>query len=402
MHFLNLNRQMLAGFVALALATPARAVSFSFTPLGDLPGGDFESRAFGVSADGSVVVGESPSTSVVPGLSTVASEAFRWTNGGGLVGLGDLPGGSFRSYAIGVSADGSVVVGASTGASNGEAFRWTSGGGMVGLGDLPGGIFISAARGVSADGTVVVGQGYSASGIEAFRWTSGGGMVGLGDLPGGIFYSIAWGVSADGSVVVGRGTSPSVGLGLPTSGASEAFRWTSGGGMVGLGDLPGGGFFSSAFGVSADGSVVVGQGYSASGYEAFRWTSGEGLVGLGDLPGGGFDSEARGVSADGSVVVGQGYSASGYEAFRWTSGGGMVSLRDLLVNRGVTNLTDWMLTEAQGVSADGRTIVGYGINPDGNTEAWIATVPEPATITLAATGLACACLIAARRRRQRV
>ena len=45
---------------------------------------------------------------------------------------------------------------------------------------------------------------------------------------------------------------------------NEAFRWTSSGGMVGLGDLPGGGFSSDAFGVSYDGSVVVGQSSSTS------------------------------------------------------------------------------------------------------------------------------------------
>jgi probable HAF family extracellular repeat protein len=60
-----------------------------------------------------------------------------------------------------------------------------------GLGDLAGGSFSSFAIGVSADGSVVVGQGLSASGSEAFRWTSGTGMVGLGDLPGGLFFSSA-------------------------------------------------------------------------------------------------------------------------------------------------------------------------------------------------------------------
>jgi len=119
---------------------------------------------------------------------------------------------------------------------------------MVGLGDLPGGSFSSIARDASADGNVVVGYGTSDSGSEAFRWTSSVGMVGLGDLPGS-FSSFANGVSADGNVVVGYGTSDS---------GSEAFRWTSDGGMVGLGDLPGGSFVSSANGVSADGNVVVG------------------------------------------------------------------------------------------------------------------------------------------------
>jgi probable HAF family extracellular repeat protein len=57
---------------------------------------------------------------------------------------------------------------------------------FTGLGDLPGGVFDSTAvlrdNVISNDGLVVVGRGYSASGTEAFRWTQGGGMVGLGEL----------------------------------------------------------------------------------------------------------------------------------------------------------------------------------------------------------------------------
>jgi probable HAF family extracellular repeat protein len=75
------------------------------------------------------------------------------------------------------------------------------------LGDLPGGFFYSRVRGISADGSAVVGTSRSASGTgDAFRWTSGGGIVGLDDLPGGTFFSEAHDVSADGSVVVGEAT----------------------------------------------------------------------------------------------------------------------------------------------------------------------------------------------------
>ncbi len=40
--------------------------------------------------------------------------------------------------------------------------------------------------------------------------------------------------------------------------------------MIGLGDMLGGDFYSAAHGVSADGSVVVGDSSSANGGEAFR------------------------------------------------------------------------------------------------------------------------------------
>jgi probable HAF family extracellular repeat protein len=78
----------------------------------------------------------------------------------------------------------------------------------------------------------------------------------------------------------------------------------AGASFQGLGDLPGGSFYSRAYSVSSDGSVVVGSSESASGWEAFRWTSGSGMSGLGDLPGGCFGSWAYGVSSDGSVIVG--------------------------------------------------------------------------------------------------
>ena len=93
-------------------------------------------------------------------------------------GLGWLPN-TLTSYASDVSADGSVVVG-SSGNANGydEAFRCTQGTGMVGLGVLDSNnqYRSSSANGVSADGSVVVGSSEG----KAFRWTQSGGMVGLG------------------------------------------------------------------------------------------------------------------------------------------------------------------------------------------------------------------------------
>jgi probable HAF family extracellular repeat protein len=268
-------------------------------------------------------------------------------------GLGGIPGapGAFSAYSVarGISADGSVVVGYGITIGQ-EAARWTSATGMVGLGDLPGSGFLSSASSASADGSVVAGFGSSAASAvdderEAFRWTAATGMVGLGDLAGGAFSSRANGISADGSVVIGYGSSAS---------GSEAFRWTADAGMAGLGDLPGGSIFSRAEGISADGSVVVGEGTSASGSEAFRWTAATGMVGLGDLSGGGFQSFARAASSDGSVIVGGGLGATGLQAFRWTAAGGMVNLGDL--PGGFVN------AYATGVSADGSIVVGVDIS----------------------------------------
>jgi probable HAF family extracellular repeat protein len=205
--------------------------------------------------------------------------------------------------------------------------------------------------GLSANGSVVVGSRFLPSvGTESARWTSSGGVVGLGDLPSGITSSLGFGVSSDGNTVVGYGN---------TSSGLEAYRWTPGSGMIGLGDLPGGASSSSANDVSEDGSIVVGTGSSVSGpLEAFRWTQASGMIALGDLPGGIFQSEANAVSADGSVIVGEGYSASGFEAFVWTSSGGMTGLGDLPGGA--------FQSSARGVSADGTTIVGRGAAAAGN------------------------------------
>jgi hypothetical protein len=121
------------------------------------------------------------------------------------------------------------------------------------------------------------------------------------------------------------------------------------------------------------------------------------LVGLGDLPGGSFFSSASDVSADGSTILGVATSASGTEAFVWDAANGMRSLKDVLQTVHGLDLTGWTLTGAQ-FTPDGRTIVGGGLNPAGQQEAWIAVIPEPAGVSLlvfAGAGLA------ARRRRRR-
>jgi uncharacterized membrane protein len=91
----------------------------------------------------------------------------------------------------------------------------------------------------------------------------------------------------------------------------------------GIGDLPGGVFDSACYGVSADGSTVVGASQSANGLEAVRWRA-SGLIGLGDLAGGPFQSFAVGANFDGSVLVGSGRDASVERAVRWD--GTLVSL----------------------------------------------------------------------------
>lgn len=227
-----------------------------------VPSGYSNSIARDVSADGSAIVGS---------LSGNYSRAYRWTAEAGVVAL-DLPLGATSSDAYAVSGDGTVVVGsallnptAGELSSHQEAFRWTADEGSIALGFLPGNS-LSYGLGISSDGSVVVG--YSSDNvrdIQAFRWTEEDGMVGLGYLAG---YDRSWATdaSADGSVIVGV-AEDSFGSG------SRATIWDPTYGMRSLQavlkysnglDLSGW-TLDATFAVSADGRTIVGAGYNPSG-----------------------------------------------------------------------------------------------------------------------------------------
>lgn len=353
---------VLRGLALLMLTGICNAASF--TPLGDLAGGAFESVARSVSADGSVVVGYS--------ISGAGYQGFRWTPAGGLVGLGFLPNSSRESDAFGVSADGTTIVGW---AGFLGAFRWSAGSGLTALGTLIGGNGISVvtqvALAVSADGTAISGYGNSIRGQEAFRWTASGGLTGLDDSPISTFvYTTASGISGDGSTVVGAG---SVG----------AFRvQTPATVLASIGD-------GQAYGASSDGSVIVGQRGAAGNYQAFRWTSATGQVGLGSLFGL-YSSGAAATSADGSVIAGYSASGIGRQAIVWTAPTGMQRLFDILWAQGVTGLDGWTLEEATAISPDGKWIAGFGYNPHGQKEAFVANlapVPLPGGAWLLGTAI---------------
>src|SRR5690606_1623642 len=154
------------------------------------------------------------------------------------------------------------------------------------------------AVGMSADGSIVVGNGDNG----AFIWDEAHGtralalVVGQGDP---VYSSVrhATGLSADGSTVIGRSE-------------SGAFVWNAERGIRDLGSLPTG-RLPYPTGVSANGSIVVGQDMTDVGQTAFIWDSATGIRPLGDLPGGDELSAAIAVSDDGSRVVGVSSSAFG-------------------------------------------------------------------------------------------
>ncbi len=281
-----------------ARLTPLQA---EFVGLGDLSGGSFFSRATDVSADGLTVVGFSESAD--------GSQAFRWTAGGGITGLGNS---GDLSHAWAVSADGSVAVGDRDYGVNGgiQPYRWdtTSGGGTPVYAGPSGGI----AYDVSADGSVIVGR---RSNDYGFRTPPYNTLKG----PTHGWYGGAYAVSADGETVVGNGFTGAGGINWWEATKWEG-PWNSYGGDVrgeGLGRLLGD---SVALAISDDGTTIVGQ----SGAEAVRFGPG-GIIGLGFLPGG-HVSSATAVSADGSLIFGS--AATG--AFIWDESNGMRDLKRVL------------------------------------------------------------------------
>lgn len=348
---------LLVGIASFACAADDNA-NYSFTPLGFAGGVAKESRANAASYDGSVVVGR-----VI--MNNDFYHAFRWTRATGLTLLSDLPGGADSSQANGISRDGDVIVGINWDASGAQPALWsgptsTATTLVTSPGGAPGGF----ASGISQDKSVVTGA-ISTGQFHAYRWTAEQGINFFTPYGG---FSTADGVSAAGDVIVGYYAGGSV---------HQSYRWTAATGAVTLPDLPGGLVHSQAHAVSANGAISVGFSSSTRAFngEAVLWDA-TGVHPLTDTPGP-FTSSANGISDDGSIIVGiESYSSTFEEAFIWDSSNGMRSLRLVLMDHGV-DLTGWKLYEATNISGDGRTIVGYGTNPSGATEAWVVTVPEP-------------------------
>lgn len=187
--------------------------------------------------------------------------------------------------------------------------------------------------------------------------------------------------TADGSVVIGE---------IFVAGQSNAFRWSESNGVTLLGDLSGGPDFSIAWSISPSGKYIVGQSESADGTLAFIWDAVHGMRELQDIPSSTPFQIATSVSDQG-VVVGYLATSGQAEAFLWTEATGMVNLRAYMINQfGLsTQLADWQLTESTGISADGRTIVGWGSGPapSMSQQAWVISIPEPSSIVLALGGL---------------
>lgn len=289
-------------------------------------------RARDVSRDGRVIVGETE------------TQAFywRWQEDPAPVIIGG-------TEAWGVSDDGNVIAGRVFSPTvNAEvAARWTEATGWVPLGDLPTTSFCvgSWAYAISGDGSSIAGLGFDGCDSVGFLWTEANGTQPLENLPGVQNGDRPNAISQDGSLIAGfaGGFAP----------GSAALWWAS--------DLSGAYATSAASqfnGLSSDGTFGVGRyRFQANElYRAFRWTQSGGFVNLGSLDS---DWGARGwgVSADGTTIVGADELFAGRRAWMWTESNGMVALDDVVASMGYSNAP--ALLECYAVSDDGNVMVGW-------------------------------------------
>lgn len=304
--------------------------------------GTTTSRAFGISADGTAIIGTQY-------FSNGQYNAFRWTESGGFQALG-IPG---LIIGYGISGDGAVCTGFRVSPSA-LAFVWTQATGPQTMPTLANEIN-SSAYGISADGGTVVGDCFilGGGGYHAWRYSDVYGKQELMMAPQATTAS-AFGISPDASTIVGR-------FSHADGSTGEAWRWTEAEGMVGIGTLAGG-TDAHANAADWDGSVIVGWADDATGQDvAFRWEGGV-MESLGRV---GADTMSFGyaVNTDGTIVGGMsGVTAlddATSHAFVWVAGRGMLDLRDEFIAQG-GNATGWVFNSVRGVSADGTAVSGTG------------------------------------------
>lgn len=347
-----MKRTSLITSLLIAAATNSFA-GIAFTPTGVL-----EMIPTSISDDGVIVVGTG--FFQVPNL--------YYTESAGAVIIGD---GCFNGLPA-ISGDGSTVLGCHVDVNGNEnAARWLGGTSWLDLGSeagaVPCGTSLSGPYGVNGDGSLAVGLLWRAQVCHANAGTwdlvNGGPALVLPSVIDGPA-TRANAVNADGSVIVGWQDQ--------LTGERTAAKWVDR--VPELILTEGGDFNGEAHAVSSDGRAIVGEGYQF-GNLAWIWREGKGL-----LPIGTSNNKDRGtfvaldVSDGGTTAVGFARKGNSTRAFVWRLKTGAAFLDILLANHGVIIPVGWTLSVASVISADGKTIYGWGFNPDGRVEMFRVTL----------------------------
>jgi probable HAF family extracellular repeat protein len=371
---------VLVSFAVLESAVVAAEVRYSVVDLGT-PAGKTMSSATGINDNGQIVgysgdYGTGLGTGVV-----INSHAFVY-DGGAMQDLGIAPNG-FDGGAFGVN-NSVVVVGGPSARTllNGHAFT-VNNGIKSDLGTLGGSQ--SAACGIN-DAGLVVGWAFNLSGRQRAFSYDGTILHDLGTIPSGDF-SQAFAVNQSGQVVGRAGSTTGIWW--------HAFIY-NGGQMQDIGTL--GGSISQANAINNRGQVV-GSADTGSREDAFIYENGS-MTDLGTLAAPyNVESSALGIGDNGDIVgasFAPGDNFGMHSSAFLVTGGTMLDLNTL-----ISPTSGWHLSTATAINRNGL-IVGQGINPDGQTDAFLLfPVPEPSTLWLALIGVTLiACSLIARRRRR--
>ncbi|MFA9460168.1 DUF3466 family protein [Thiohalorhabdus methylotrophus] len=317
---------ILCGLIMLGTAPAASAVpTYSVTEIvpsaGLTPGVSIHAEA--VNENGQVAGWEkNPATGTTNG--------FRWETGSGITHVGDLPGGDYFSKAYGINNAGHVV-GTSDFADkeqdyqSKQGFIWKEGEGMTGLGSLPGGGDSSKAYDINNHGQVVGHASSSERYADPYLWEEGRGMEGLESVPSDFDRSTSFS-SARAINDKGQVTGEYLSYTHP-----HALLWEEGGGVADLESWESGPERSNAYDLNEKGQVA-GTSYTHFGNFPMVWEEGEGWQALGPVHRGAAGGRALGINDSGQVVgeFGQGLFEDETDAFFWEEGSGMRQLEGLI------------------------------------------------------------------------
>jgi uncharacterized membrane protein len=376
-----------------------------------------------MSADGSLIAWEAQNTQTLPSRARILTEDFGRFD----FDFRFVPDGVVGWHDETISDDGSVLVGnaqpfslSPPGSPQGVA-RWTPQGGIQTLGNSPGATDGISSQLLSGDGSVIAGiRRILSTRFDRlpFRWSAGDGMTSLGEVSGHNYYEIT-GLSKDGSVISGISATVPEGAFIEDASATSLWRWTNETGLVVLNE----GTTELNFveqptrvgqWLSADGSVLVGERRSPDEgqAEAYRWTEETGFQLIPTLPGRPFAS-VRDMTPDGKWIMGQSWANPGDELapytltrqvpWLWSQETGTLNLLDVFKGQGLgPNIEGWESLWRGGanwgrISANGRAILGTGVNPEGFVEGWVAyldpiAIPEPPSAALGLLAVACCSL----------
>ena len=230
-----------------------------------------------------------------------------------------------------------------------DMYKWDTTSGLVNIGTLAVGTSLSGNICISNDGSKIAGSftnpanslnEMSMYNVASLTWQNLGGIAATGS---GTDLSSSWGMSGDGTTIVG--------LGWINAGKAHAVKWDAANGMVNLGAaLPSSS--SRANAISNDKETIVGWQDQANGFRSgAKWVNGivqyikdndNNLVG-----------EAVGVSDDGKIIPGGNQGLP----YVWNEATGFQKINH-------PNAGPFFKGAATGISGDGQTVVGY-FRPNG-------------------------------------